>query len=200
MKHIKMLGLFAVLATALMALAGTASATILTNKETKQLPVGTAIHANSENTVQPVTLHPPVGDITCTSSTVAGTIGNAGSGSTTVSGNNSSLTFGGCNATVTVLKAGSLEIHTRTATADGNGTLTSTGAKVTVVLFGVHCVFETNATDIGTLTGSKNVGGKTATLDIEATIPRTEGSGLCGSTAQWTGNYVVDIPDYLDVD
>lgn len=196
MKYVKMLGLAAIAAAALMAFAGPASATILTNGAGAQLGVGTVIHGNAEGTV---TLHPPIGDIECGTSTVGGTIGNAGSASTTVSGNLSTLTFGNCNATVTVLKKGSLEVHTKTASADGNGTLTSNGAEVTVVFAGFHCIFTTSNTDIGTVTGSKT---KAATLDIEATIPRTGGSSgvFCGSTAQWTGSYAVSSPATLYID
>lgn len=226
MKYVKMLGLLAVAAAALMAFAGTASATQLTDASGNVLGVGTVIHAEAESTV---TLHPPIGDIECSGSTVKGSITNAGGASATVSGpidttevegKKTGLTFTGCNATVTVLQTGSLEIHTKTANADGNGTLTSKGTRVTVVFAGFHCIFETNATngtDIGTLTGSKNVVkeihnpgkenevktfGGTATLDIEATIPRVGGTSgvFCGSTAQWTGSYKVDTPDYLDVD
>lgn len=197
MKYVKMLGLLAIAAAALMAFAGTASATTLTNGSGVFYPKGTVIHAEAEGTV---TLHPPIGDITCTSSTVQGEVEKPGGAaeSETVSGPIGTLTFGGCNAAVTVLKPGTLEIHTKEkGVNNGNGTLTSNGAEVTVVAFGIHCVFTTSNTDIGTVTGSKT---KDATLDIEATIPRTGGSFLCGSTAQWTGSYTVDKPTPLYID
>ena len=68
---------------------------------------------------------------------------------------------------------------------------------------GFHCIFETSpsGTDIGTLTGSAIAKG-TATLDIEATIPRVGGSSgfFCGTTAQWTGAYQFNSPDPLNID
>jgi hypothetical protein len=197
MKYVKMFGL-AALAAALMAFvaAGTASATELDNA-TGMVTTGSSITAAAEGTT---TLHPPIGDISCTASTVAGTTSNTGSSTETVKGNLSSLTFTGCNATVTVLKAGSLEIHTQETAKNNNGTLTSSGAEVTVVFAGFHCIFTTSNTDIGTLTGSANTG-STATLDISANIPRTGGTSgvFCGSTAAWTGSYKVSNPDTLNV-
>ena len=198
MKYAKMLGL-AVCAAALMAfvVAGTASATTLTGSG-GTLGAGTTIESAAEGTT---TLHPPIGDITCEESTVAGKTENAGGASETVKGAISTLTFSKCNAEVVVLEPGSLEIHTKTASADNNGTLTSSGAKVTVTFLGFHCIFSTSGTDIGTVTGSATTGGK-ATLDIEATIPRTGGrsGAFCGSTAQWTGSYSVSNPSTLNID
>jgi hypothetical protein len=199
MKYVKMLGL-AACAAALMAfvVAGTASATVLTGAGGSTLGTGTAISSEAEGTT---TLHPPIGDISCTGSTVAGEVTNAGGASETVKGPISSLTFSGCNAEVVVLEPGSLEIHTKTASADNNGTLTSSGAKVTVTFVGFHCIFTTSSTDIGTVTGSATTGGA-ATLDIEATIPRTGGrsGAFCGSTAAWTGSYKVTSPNPLNID
>jgi hypothetical protein len=198
MKYVKMLGL-AALAAALMAfvVAGTASATELTNGS-GMVTTGSTIASAAEGTT---TLHPPIGDIECSGSEVEGTTSNTGGSTETVSGNISKLTFTGCNAEVVVIEKGSLEIHTKTASADNNGTLTSTGAKVTVTFVGFHCIFTTNSTDIGTVTGSATTGGN-ATLDIEATIPRTGGrsGAFCGSTAQWTGSYSVSNPSPLNID
>lgn len=204
MKYVKMLGLAAIAAAALMAFvgAGTASATELTCTEPEKVkvvcPAGTSIHAEAESKV---ILHPPIGSIECSQSTVAGKTANKGSATETVSGAIEHLTFGECNATVHVLKNGSLEIHTQEASSNNNGTLTSSGAEVTVLFAGFHCIFGTNNTDLGTVTGSSTTGG-TATLDIKATIPRIGGtSGIfCGSTAAWTGAYKANTPDWLDID
>lgn len=205
MKYVKMLGL-AAFAAALMAfaVAGTASATELTNGS-GMVTTGSTIASAAEGTT---TLHPPIGDISCTGSEVEGTTSNTGGSSETVSGSLSKLTFTGCNAEVVVLEKGSLEIHTRTASSDHNGTLTSTGAKVTVTFLGFHCIFGTNATDIGTLTGlstvaaAEKVATATARLDIEATIPRTGGrsGAFCGSTALRAGSFRLTGPDWIDVD
>jgi hypothetical protein len=199
MKYLKMIGL-AALAAALMAMvvAGSASATTLTGAGGTLLGSGTAIASEAEGTT---VLHPPFGDIECNKSTVNGKTTTAGGSTTTVSGNIEALTFTECNATVTVLTKGTLEIHTQNSTANNNGTLTSSGTEVTVEFFGTHCIFKTSGTDIGTLTGSGTTGGN-ATFDIAATIPRTGGrsGAFCGSTAQWTGNYKITNPSVLNVD
>jgi hypothetical protein len=194
MKHVKMLGLAVVAAMALMAFAGSASATVLTS------PAGTQYKGEINASAEPGTsllLKAGFANITCTQSTVAGTPTNFGGAAATVSGPLSTLTFSSCNATVTVLKKGTLEIH---AIGTGpNGTLTSSGAEVTVATGGVSCTYGTTNTDIGTLTGSKNLGVKTATMDISANLTKTAGGFLCASPAAWEGAYVVTKPDYLDV-
>ena len=198
MKIFKLAAMAAAAVVAFAALgAGSASATELDNA-TGMIATGSTIAASAESTT---TLHPPIGDIECSASGVEGTTSNTGGASETVSGNISSLTFTGCNATVTVLAKGSLEIHTRETGANSNGTLTSSGTEVTVEFGGFHCIFKTSSTDIGTLTGSANTGGN-ATLDIEATSPRTGGrsGAFCGSTAKWTGSYKVNTPSTLNVD
>jgi hypothetical protein len=102
---------------------------------------------------------------------------------------------------VTVLQKGILEVHTRNASADNNGLFTSSGTEVTVEFFGTHCIFKTQNTTVGTLTGSSTTG-RTATLDIQATIPRTGGrsGAFCGATAALTGSVTVTKPDWLDID
>ena len=189
MKYIKMLGLAAVAAAALMAFmgVGTASATTLTDGSGNH---PTAISAeNGEDVI----LHPPIGSIECSHSTVSGSASTGGTGET-VSGAISTLTFSSCNATVTVLKNGSLEIHGQ---AGNKGVLTSNGAEVTVEFFGFHCIFSTSNTTIGTVTG-----GTPAKLAIDADIPRTGGrsGAFCGSEAEWTGSYEVTSPSTVNID
>lgn len=218
MKYVKTLGLLAVAATALMVFASSASATILTDPVGK-LNAGTLIRSEAEKAV---TLHPPIGKIECAESTIDGNISKPGGAEETVSVTINTFTFSGCNATVTVLKSGSLEIHTefestaatshQGSSATGDGTVTSSGAEITLVFAGFHCIFSTNNTDLGTLTGSHNfVVGKHGplitytsgpTLDLQATLPRTGGSSgiFCGSTAAWTGSYEILSPFYIDVD
>ena len=206
MKYAKVLGLLAVAAAALMAFAGVASATYLTSPSgvtytstiKAEVELGHAI-LHSENA-------PTAFTVECNIGAVEGTVSAHGlPESTTASGAISSLSFSGCTngATVIVNKPGSLEVHTDTAgKVDGNGTLTSSGAEITihVPVLNIKCIYTTNGTDVGTLTGSK-VTGATATLDINsATIPRTGGSAFCGTGGFWTGNYKVTTPDYLDVD
>lgn len=207
MKYLKMLGLAAIAAGALMAFAGagTASATGLTCTE----PIGTTV--NCPTVSEKVTIHAvnegnvvldSAVTVTCEESTIHG-LASTGSSTTTPSGNVETLTFGRCGGwTVTVLNGGSLEVHTRTASADGNGTVTSKGAEVTLEGFGFHCIYgTTTGHDIGTLTGS-NTTGSTATFDIEAEVTRIGGrsGAFCGgTTAKWTGSYSVTTPMFLDV-
>jgi len=193
MKYVKMLGLAAVAAMALMAFAGTASATVLTSPSGTALPAGTEIVASAESSLL---LRAGFANITCTESNVVGKTENAGGAGETVRGPIGTLTFSSCNATVHVLKKGSLEVH---AVGSGpNGTLISTGAEATVSTAGISCTYGTLNTHIGTLTGSSTTGGD-ATLHIEAKLNKTAGGFLCASPAAWEGNYIVTSPTPLDV-
>jgi hypothetical protein len=187
MKYLKMLGLAAVAAAALMAFAGPASATQLTSPVGTQLPAGTTIHAVSKGHS---VLDSLIGKIEC-NSTLQGKTSNA-SGAT-IEAAISTFTFGACTtATVHVIKSGSLKIA---STGGGNGSVTSTGAEWTVVTFGIHCIFSTNNTSIGTITG-----GNPAVLNISATMPVTGTSGpFCGTSAPWTGSYEITTPNPLFV-
>jgi hypothetical protein len=186
MKYVKMLGLLAVAAAALMAFAGVASATTLTS------PTGTTYTGEIKAEAGTTELHCPFTTVSCTKSTVAGKVENSGAG-VTAGGKISSLTFTGCNFPVTVLKPGSLEIH---HTSGYNGTLTSTGAEITIETSIASCLYKTSATDVGSLTG-----GSPAKLAINsAAIPRTGHSFFCGSSGQWTGSYEVTSPTSLYVD
>jgi len=199
MKYVKMLGLLAVAAAAMMAFAGSASATTLTS------PAGTHFAGTIEATSEGETTLHGVATITCHHSRVFGHVTDGGGDEKTVKGNITELTFTNCtNGHVTVANAGTLELHTdpEGQAANGNGILTSTGAEVSIQItsLGITCVFTTNNTEVGTVTGSKNTKG-TATMDIDSVkIPRTGGSFFCGSSGEWTGSYKVESPDYLDVD
>ncbi len=213
MKYLKMLGLAAIAAGALMAFAGagTASATELTCTN----PLGTKVMCETGSVLKSeseghAVLDSLIGNVECVS-TVESKQLNTGSSTETVKGEITALTFTGCTraAVVTVLAKGTLEIHTDPADPvgsegkTGNGTLTSTGTEVTVEQSGFHCIFKTKETDIGTLTGASTatvenanhelVFTHMATLDISATIPRTGGrsGAFCGSSAPWTGSYTV---------
>jgi hypothetical protein len=212
MKYVKMLGLAAVAAAALMAFVGasTASATVLckvavntttgvcpTSPANEKYPKETEIAAELNNgATEPAELETEFLTIKCEASTVSGKTENEGSSTTTVKGPISTLTFTKCNCPVTVLKPGSLEIHWISGT--DNGTVTSSNAEVTVncsTIFGtVHCIYVTNSTDLGTLTG-----GTTATLTANASIPRVTTNALCANLALWKAKYKVTKPDSLFV-
>jgi hypothetical protein len=199
MKYIKMLGLAAVAAMALMAIvgAGTASATTLC-KESKtsgdcasKFPAGTTLEASVETSALLKTSGGTT-IATCSNGTVSGKTSNEGSTTETVKGNISSLTWSNCSTTVDTLANGSLEVHHIAGT--NNGTVTSNGTEVTINFIGLSCIFKTSNTDIGTLTG-----GAPATFDISATIPGISG-GFCPASGIWSGAYVFTNPSStLDV-
>jgi hypothetical protein len=192
MKTMKMLGLLAIAAAAMMAFAGIASAT--TVKSGGALYTGKIVAANENGHIS---LHGSNGVTIECAGTVEGTVESHGAG-VTAEGKISKLTFPNCTNgnVVHVKKTGSLVAHS-TATTN-NGTLTSNGAEVEVTaasIFGtITCIYTTTNTSIGTLTG-----GTPATLDISATIPRTGGSSLCGSSGTWTGAYKVSSPANLTI-
>lgn len=196
MRNLKLLLLAGAVAVALTALAGvaSASATVLTCGSGARCAEGTTLKAASESKA---VLDTSVGNVECESTvevTPENTIGE------TVHGPISSLGFTGCGSdTVTVLANGSLSIAAISGTS--NGSLTSTGTRVTVVHLGVHCIYETSSTKIGTVTGSTSTGSN-ATFDVSASVPRVGGTGgaFCGSSASWTGSYEVTSPNPLDVD
>jgi hypothetical protein len=132
------------------------------------------------------------------SSSLKGSVESQGS-EVTAEGKLSSLSFSGCTngSAVHVKSAGTLIAH---ATSADDGTLTSTGAEVEVTantIFGtISCIYTTSATDFGTFTGSATTSGN-ATIDVSATVPRTGGNFLCGSTGTWTGSYKVSAPSTL---
>lgn len=189
MKQLKRLGLMAIVGAAFMALAASASAVELTS------PTGVTydgpIAAESE---EYLTFHGSFGiEVNCDSSLEA-EVGEHGGDHVlaTVTG----LSFTNCtgNYHFSISQAGMLTI-------DEDGTVFSNGLKFTVQAtnLGLTCVFETNNTDIGVLTDSADTG-TTATLDLEAQIPRTGGSQFCGANWKWTGAYAIDEPDPLLLD
>lgn len=204
MKSVKILGLLAVAAAAVMAFAGTASATILTS------PTGTVytgkIVAHSEGTTS---LDGAFTTVSCSKSNVEGPITGHGAG-VTVKGTVEVLTFTECNFPVTVLKKGTLELHPMLEKEEGGkkvhttcpsgyctGTLTSSGAEISIATSIGTCVFTTTNTGLGTVTPTNDTGGH-ATLDIGSSpIPRTGGNFLCGSSGTWTGAYTVTQPSTL---
>jgi hypothetical protein len=190
MKYIKMLGLLAVAAAALMAFAGSASATTVTS------PTGTVYNGVIEATGSTTYLTGTWSAVECKHSEVKGEITTQGDG-ITAEGPITTLHFSQCNYPTTVIKSGSLVAHTDTASADYNGTLTSVGAEVLVHTSIGTCRFSTGTgTDIGTLTG-----GAPAKLAINsAKIPVTEGNFFCGNSGIWEGSYTVTNPTSLYID
>jgi hypothetical protein len=180
MKHLKMIGLALMAATALMAFASSASATVLTS------PANTEYTGELDaSATESLFLEASVFNVTCTGSTVKGTVTT---NTTVASGAISSLTYTGCDATVKVIANGSLEVK-----GTPTGDVYTSGNKVTVEKIGISCVYGGGAgTKIGTMKG-----GTTASMQIEASLPKQEGGFLCAANAKWTGKYTVTAPDTL---
>jgi hypothetical protein len=197
MKYVKMLGLAAVAAMALMAFgAGTASATTLENG-TSPFSHPTIIDASLAATA---TLETTGGTtlVTCTGGTIEGEA-STGSATETVSGSVSTanLTWSGCSATVDTTQGGELEIHHIAGTS--NGTLTGRTFEVTVNVFG-SCTYGLSNNDtmrhVGTLQGDDH----TAKMEISTIVfERTEDKFLCPNEARWTATYHVTTPTGLTV-
>lgn len=192
MKYLKMLGLLAVAAVAAMAIAATASATELTSPEGKVYTGEIVAEAQGGGIVT----HNAAETFTCQKSIAKGTIEAHGS-SVTASGKVTSWNLSECNTDLVVLKTGSIEIHTETESSNGNATVTTSGMEIETknTGLGMTCIYSTNATDIGVLTGSNT---KNATIAVStAKVPRTGGSALCGSAGTLTGEYKITTPSTL---
>jgi len=202
MKYTKLLGLLAVAAAALMAVVGTASATELTSPKGTKLGVGTVVKAENEGTIK---LDGTV-EIACQRVTGSGSITNAGGPSATVNGLPNLVEWTQCGSdTITVISQGSGELH---SLGGGEGTLTSSGAEITVVLhrtiFGfpvtTHCIYKTENTHVGRAKDSSVTGGA-ATVEIGTSpIPQVKTDAACGENAQLTGNVVVTSPTTVYID
>lgn len=96
------------------------------------------------------------------------------------------ITITGCTGefAVHVLGNGSMSVTS-------GGLLRGTGQTFNVTTpLGITCEFTTNSTILGIVEDSKATGG-TAAANISASIPRTGGSFLCGSSGQSTEEYLV---------
>ena len=194
MKYLKMLGLAAIAAMALMAFvgAGTASATTLATKgvpENASVSIEATIKAGTSAILKDKN---GTTTDTCTGSIVKGSTEAPYTGEK-VGGTVSSLTWSGCTHTTHTLKPGTLSI---TWTKGTEGSVTSAGAEVTVVstVFGASAVCSTGAGNtIGTFKGVKE---GHATMEISTT---TLNCGILG-TSSWTGTYTVTSPTNLGVE
>jgi hypothetical protein len=195
MKYLKMLGLAAVAAAALMAFvgAGTASADELCTKSETPCAAAnriTQIHA----TLEPGTsakLEDTNGNTldTCTEATVLITNIKQGAGVSPITGSSTAgeITWGSagtaCSFTTDTITGASYAASQATG---GGTTLKASGAEVTINtgLFG-SCIYKTGTgLDLGTV----SQGGKT--LAINVVVERASGF-VCPSTAKWNATYTV---------
>jgi hypothetical protein len=198
MKYLKMLGLAAVAAAALMAFlgAGTASATVICKTEPVAgvCPTGWTYPAGTEGTASleagtSSSLETTGGEllVTCSGAVAKSTLKESGATSTVISGV-STLTFEKCSNMTVTLTGGSAELHWIPGT--NNGTLTTIGTEVTVNILGVSCIYGSGSgLDVGT-----TVGGNPGSLTINTVFPRVGGSFVCPSTARYTGKYTATSP------
>lgn len=189
MKHLKMLGFAVMAAAALMAFAGSASATTVTSPANSEF-TGT-VEATGTGSLL---LKAGFANITCTASTVAGKIETNGDSGIDASGKLSTLSFSSCgSSTVDTLAKGNLQIE---GTGGTNGVVKGTGSEVTVSAIGTSCVYGTSTgTTLGTFTG-----GTPATMDISASLPKISGGFACANPAAWSGTYTVTTPATMTVD
>jgi hypothetical protein len=181
MKHVKVLSLLAIAAAALMAFAGTASATAITSPEgTTYTGFLSATSWNSEIDGSFVT-------VKCESSYFHGEV--ASHGGVVVSGSISKVNFAGCNYAVNVKNTGIISV-------DSSNVVRSTGMDFEIKTSVGTCIFGTLGTEIGSITE-----GKWADLDINsAKVSKITGSFLCGSSMTWTGDYQFSTPNDMWVD
>jgi hypothetical protein len=186
MKHLKMLGLFAMAAAALMAFAGSASAQTFTS------PAGTEYTGALSSSLEgSALLKAGFAEITCTAGTVAGNLTT--NNNTEASGSITAVNFSSCKEGQTV------------DTLNNSGTLTilksghavsGTGTEVTTAVAGVSCVYGLGSTakTLGTATNSGSGSTAKVTLAINTTLPKISGGFLCASPATWTASYLVTSP------
>jgi hypothetical protein len=200
MKYVKILSLAAVAAMALMAFAASsASATALYNGATK-LGVGSELDFSLKTGTSALLVNTEGGELdTCKSSTVKGSITNAGGASATVSGNISELTWGSCTFPTTTTIKGGLEVHQIGTSTEGTVTSNAEiGVTINTVFFGTCVYGVAKATDLGTL---KTAASGTAEFIANAVAIKLSGSNFaCPETSKWTGTYVSTTPDNLRVE
>ncbi|MDQ3726102.1 MAG: hypothetical protein M3335_09510 [Actinomycetota bacterium] len=194
MKYLKMLGLAAIAALGLLAFvgAGTASATTLFTDSAKTIkyPKGTTIHGSLVSGTSARLTSGGTEIATCTQTTLQ--LSTASETGTTINGNVSSWTLGGCNQTTHAVALGAGDIE---YTSGSSGKVIGTGNQVTMGIFGTSCTYGTGAgTVLGTLTG-----GSAPVLKVNTTIPRVAGGFLCPSSGVWEAEYVITTPHALYV-
>jgi hypothetical protein len=206
MSRLRTIGSVALVPVALLAIASSASATSLTSPA-KTFYTGAV---KAENAVENAVFHQGEETFTCKSLELEWQVESHGP-SVTAKGPVTKFTLGTCSpTTVTVLKTGSLELHTGETEA---GVLTWTGGEITTLshsLLGTtHCIYsfgipgtEFESIDVGVLTSSRSFEGseKTAMIDIDTQIPAKKTDLFCPTELGMTAAYRVTSPDYLDVD
>jgi hypothetical protein len=157
-------------------------------------PAATELHGVRE--LEPYTTTTMFKTVECEESTIKAVTEKEGGGLEHLHLPVGALTIGKCNCEVKIIKAGTLEIGW--IPGSGNGVVTSSGLEETLncaTIFGnVHCIYVTNETELGTLTG-----GNPGTLDVTAEVRRSTTSSLCDEKAVWHAKYKIESPKPLYV-
>ncbi len=199
MRYLKMLGLAAIAAAALMAFVGTgaSSATVLCSTtaspcpEAQKWPNGTRLEFSLASGTSLLWTNGKETLETCKGSTFRTEITNKGSEASTVTSENQALTFSQCTFPSGTTKLGGLEIHNIAGTS--NGTITSVGEigwTFNSILFGSCLYGWTNGGVVGTITE-----GKPATIHLNTQIVKLPGSGAaCPPNGELAGTYTLTEP------
>lgn len=200
MKHLKMLGLVAIAAAALMALAAVGSAqatTLCTSKETPgctgahTYSAGTEIDFSQKSGASIRFTNGATTVTTCTGNTIKGK--TTSTTSATIKLPIEQLTWTGCGQTVDTLRNGELSIQqikgTHSATVKGIGT------EWTMTISGVSCTYGFGeSTYLGTLTS-----GEEPALTFAAPVKKLAGGGTCPAEITLDDELVVTAPHALYV-
>ena len=195
MRYLKMLGLASAAATALIAIGGvgTASATVFCKENVTPCPAekkwGATTEFSSSLESALAVIKAGVVEVRCSTSTLAGTINNAGGEGASVIVKLETFSFGNCNCPVTTLKAGSVSAAWTPGTM--NAGLTTANTELTFNCMG-HCIYGEGP--LGALTG-----GAMATIDVEGTMKKIAGPGTCPASATIEADYTVNTPAALYV-
>ena len=181
MKYLKMLGLAAVAAAALMAVlgAGTAAADEICTND----PCTTTITTIEASQVGTGTLETTGGStlITCNGGDIHIKVTKQGPLVKPIEGDVEKLLFTACTGTVTTIKSGTVK---GTTVGTEEGTLTSVGAEVTTGILGTTCTYGTGeGIDLGTT--------KNTSLTVNTIVKRTAGGFLCPAEARWTASFSI---------
>ena len=204
MKYLKMLGLAAVAAAALMAFvgAGTASAngilcSTLTNPCTSPWPVGTVLDFSLKpGTSANLTTTEGTTIDTCTGSTVQGELTQ--NSAKVATGKNTAITWTNCTSPTTTTKLGKLKITNVPGTYNGT-VIADELIEVTIepAFFG-HCLY---GVEPGTVLGTVNEGIGTgvvftanAVAKLLGTPSGSERTCFAPETARWKAEYVLTSP------
>lgn len=188
MKYLKMLGLAAVAAAALMAFvgAGTASADELctTNAVSNMCPAGdliTTINASQVGAKGVLETKEGTELISCKAGNYHIVITSQGTSIDPILGTGTELEFKECSGTVNTIANGTVK---GSFVGSESGSFTSVGAEVTTGILGTTCTYGSGT---GTSLGNTN----NTTLTINTLVKKTAGSFLCPSEARWTAEFKI---------